>query len=76
MFGEIQSYRKSNGAYGINAEPWIKLLSEFGLSEKEAQLYVHLLKSGPKRAGDLARSLGTYRLQVYRKLATSSTRRW
>ena len=70
MFGEIQSYRKSNGAYGINAEPWIKLLSEFGLSEKEAQLYVHLLKYGPKRAGDLARSLGTYRLQVYRKLAS------
>jgi sugar-specific transcriptional regulator TrmB len=70
MFGEIQSYRTSNGAYGINAEPWIKLLSEFGLSEKEAQLYVHLLKYGPKRAGALARSLKTYRLQVYRKLAS------
>ena len=46
-----------------------KLLTEFGLGEKEAQLYVHLLKYGPKRAGDLARALKTYRLQVYRKLA-------
>src|SRR5208337_2718086 len=57
-------------AYGINAEPWIKLLSEFGLGEKEAQVYMHLFKYGPKRAGDLARSLKTYRLQVYRKLAS------
>ncbi len=46
-----------------------KMLSDFGLGEKEAQLYVHLLKYGPKRAGDLARSLKTYRLEVYRKLA-------
>ncbi|HYA33147.1 MAG TPA: helix-turn-helix domain-containing protein [Candidatus Bathyarchaeia archaeon] len=47
----------------------VKLLSDFGLGEKEAQLYVHLLKYGPKRASDLARSLKTYRLNVYRKLA-------
>ncbi|MGB9371218.1 MAG: helix-turn-helix domain-containing protein [Halobacteriota archaeon] len=70
MHGEMKSYRTSNGAYGINAETCTKLLSEFGLGEKEAQLYVHLLKYGPKRAGDLARSLKTYRLQVYRKLAS------
>ncbi len=70
MFGEMPSYRTNNGAYGINAEPCTKLLTEFGLGEKEAQLYVHLLKYGPKRAGDLARSLKTYRLQVYRKLAS------
>jgi sugar-specific transcriptional regulator TrmB len=70
MYCEIPSYRTSNGVYGIDAEPYTKLLTEFGLSEKEAQLYVHLLKYGPKRAGDLARSLKTYRLQVYRKLAS------
>jgi sugar-specific transcriptional regulator TrmB len=69
MYGEIPSYRTSNEACGIEAKPCTKLLSEFGLDEKEAQLYVHLLKYGPKRAGDLARSLKTYRLQVYRKLA-------
>ena len=70
MYGEIASYRTSNGACGIDAEPCAKLLSELGLGEKEAQLYVHLLKYGPKRAGDLARSLKTYRLQVYRTLAS------
>jgi len=70
MFGDIPNYLTSNGAYGINAEPCTKLLGEFGLGEKEAQLYVHLLKYGPKRAGDLARSLKTYRLQIYRKLAS------
>lgn len=59
MYGEIASYRTSNGACGIDAEPCAKLLSELGLGEKEAQLYVHLLKYGPKRAGDLARSLET-----------------
>ncbi len=47
----------------------IQLLSAFGLGEKEAQLYVHLLKYGPKRAGDLARSLKTYREDVYRRCA-------
>jgi sugar-specific transcriptional regulator TrmB len=44
-------------------------LTDFGLDEKEAQLYVHLLKYGPKRASELARSLKTYRLDVYRNLA-------
>jgi sugar-specific transcriptional regulator TrmB len=46
-----------------------KLLTEFGLSAKEAQLYVHLLKHGPNRAGDLARSLKTYREDAYRRCA-------
>jgi len=47
----------------------IKRLNEFGLSEKDAQLYVHLLKYGPKRAVDLARSLKTYREDVNRSCA-------
>ncbi len=51
-------------------ESIIKMLNDFGLNEKEAQLYVHLLRYGPKRAGDLARSLKTYRLEVYRKLTS------
>jgi sugar-specific transcriptional regulator TrmB len=52
-----------------NEQALTKLLSEFGLSEKETQLYVHLLKYGPKRAGDLARSLETYREDAYRRCA-------
>jgi sugar-specific transcriptional regulator TrmB len=47
----------------------VKELDEFGLSEKESQLYAYLLKYGPKRAGDLARSLETYRGYVYRRCA-------
>ena len=41
---------------------------EFGLSEKEAQLYLHLLKYGPKPTSLLAKSLKTYREDVYRTL--------
>ena len=52
-----------------NEQALTKLLSEFGLGEKEAQLYVHLLKYGPKRAGSLARSLKTYREDAYRRCA-------
>jgi HTH-type transcriptional regulator, sugar sensing transcriptional regulator len=55
---------------GNGAEQMIQMLNDFGFNEKEARLYVHLLKYGPKRAGELARSLKTYRLDVYRKLAS------
>lgn len=40
----------------------------FGLSEKEALLYLHLLKYGPKTPSTLAKSLHTYREDVYRTL--------
>ncbi len=43
-------------------------LITFGLSEKEAQLYHHLLKYGPKPASLLAKSLKTYREHVHRTL--------
>ena len=43
-------------------------LISFGLSEKEAQIYLHLLKYGPKPASLLAKSLKTYREDVYRTL--------
>jgi sugar-specific transcriptional regulator TrmB len=69
MYGKTASYRPSNVVYNISAEPLLNLLSEFGLGEKEAQLYVHLLKYGPKRASDLARSLKTYREDAYRRCA-------
>jgi len=43
-------------------------LISFGLSEKEAQLYLHLLKYGPKPPSLLAKSLKTYREDIYRTL--------
>jgi sugar-specific transcriptional regulator TrmB len=51
----------------VDSEFIIKLMG-FGLSEKEAQLYVHLLKYGPKPPSLLAKSLKTYREDVYRTL--------
>jgi len=46
----------------------ITRLIGFGLSEKEAQLYLNLLKYGPKSPSLLARSLKTYREDVHRTL--------
>jgi sugar-specific transcriptional regulator TrmB len=43
---------------------------EFGLSEKEAQTYLHLLKYGPKTPSPLAKSLKTYREDVHRTLTS------
>jgi sugar-specific transcriptional regulator TrmB len=47
---------------------FITRLIGFGLSEKEAQLYLHLLKYGPKLPSLLAKSLKTYREDVHRTL--------
>jgi sugar-specific transcriptional regulator TrmB len=47
---------------------FITKLIGFGLSEKEAQLYLHLLKYGPKPPSLLAKSLKTYREDVHRTL--------
>jgi sugar-specific transcriptional regulator TrmB len=49
---------------------FITKLISFGLSEKEAQLYLHLLKYGPKPPSMLAKSLKTYREDVYRTLTS------
>ena len=43
-------------------------LLKFGLNEKEARLYHHLLKYGPKHPSLLAKSLKTYREDVHRML--------
>jgi len=47
---------------------FLSRLISFGLSEKEAQLYLHLLKYGPKPSSMLAKSLKTYREDIYRTL--------
>jgi HTH-type transcriptional regulator, sugar sensing transcriptional regulator len=49
-------------------DEFIRRLTQFGLSEKEAQLYLHLLRYGPKTPSPLARSLKTYRVDVHRTL--------
>src|SRR5512136_3334072 len=49
---------------------FITRLIGFGLSEKEAQTYLHLLKYGPKTPSPLAKSLKTYREDVHRTLTS------
>ncbi|MGZ4926545.1 MAG: TrmB family transcriptional regulator [Halobacteriota archaeon] len=49
---------------------FITRLIGFGLSEKEAQLYLHLLKYGPKTPSPLAKSLNTYREDAHRTLTS------
>jgi sugar-specific transcriptional regulator TrmB len=51
-------------------DDFIHRLTGFGLSEKEAQLYLHLLKYGPKTPSPLAKSLNTYREDVHRTLTS------
>jgi sugar-specific transcriptional regulator TrmB len=45
-------------------------LIEFGLTEKEAQVYLHLLRYGPKTPSPIAKSLNTYREDVHRTLTS------
>jgi len=51
-------------------DEFITRLIGFGLSEKEAQTYLHLLKFGPKTPSPLAKSLHTYREDVHRTLTS------
>jgi len=53
-----------------NEATFITRLTGFGLSEKEAHLYLHLLKYGPKTPSPLAKSLKTYREDVHRTLTS------
>jgi len=46
----------------------LKRLMEFGLNEREARLYVCLLKHGASTVAKLTKSLGTYRVDVHRTL--------
>ena len=48
----------------------ITRLTGFGLSEKEARLYLHLLKHGPKTPSPLAKAQKTYREDVHRTLTS------
>jgi sugar-specific transcriptional regulator TrmB len=52
-----------------NEREFITRLIGFGFSEKEARLYVHLLKHGPNPVSLLAKSLKTYQEDVHRTLA-------
>ncbi|MGA3199191.1 MAG: helix-turn-helix domain-containing protein [Halobacteriota archaeon] len=49
-------------------DDFTRRLTGFGLTEKEALLYLHLLKYGSKTPSPIAKSLKTYREDVHRTL--------
>jgi predicted transcriptional regulator len=51
-------------------DEFVSRLIHFGLSEKEAQLYLYLLKYGPKTPSPIAKALKTYREDVHRTLTS------
>ncbi|MDD1721393.1 MAG: hypothetical protein LUP95_05340 [Euryarchaeota archaeon] len=51
-------------------DEFIRHLMGFGLTEKEAQCYFHLLKYGPKTPSPLAKALHTYREDMHRTLTS------
>jgi sugar-specific transcriptional regulator TrmB len=51
-------------------EEFTRRLVEFGLSEKEAQTYVHLLKPGPETSSSLAKSLHSYPKDIHGTLGS------
>jgi len=51
-------------------DEFTRRLTQFGLNEKEAQLYLHLHRYGPKAPSPLAKSLETYREDVHRTLTS------
>ena len=60
--------RSGGGTIGNSETELIKRLTEFGLSEKEARLYVYLLKYSESTITDLMKRLETYRLDVHRTI--------
>jgi|SRR5450759_1308734 sugar-specific transcriptional regulator TrmB len=54
----------------ITDDEFTSRLIGFGLSEKEAHTYLHLIKYGPKTPSPLAKSLHTYLEDVHRTLTS------
>lgn len=52
----------------MNKQILIEQLEQYGLSEIEAAIYLHLLESGPQTALELSRSINIDRSKVYRSV--------
>ncbi len=51
-----------------------KVLRNFGLTEKEAELYIFLAKRSALRSGEIAKGIKTHRVEVYRMLKSLQTK--
>ncbi len=65
-----QRDKSNNDLSRLMEQALIEKLEAFGLSSKEAHLYVLLLKYGPKTTGELAKMLHSYRVDIYRLVET------
>ena len=45
-----------------------KFLTNFGLTEKETEIYIFLAKHGVQRSGEIAKGIKTHRAEIYRML--------
>lgn len=53
---------------GVTDSEVISVLRNFGLTEKEAEVYVFLVRSGVRKAGEVSQRLKMHKAQVYRIL--------
>ena len=59
---------------GVTDQEAISVLRDFGLTQKEAEVYVFLVKSGVKKAGEVSERLKMHKAQVYRILEVLRSR--
>jgi len=58
----------------LSSENILKTLKNFGLTEKEAAIYIFLAKQGAKRSGEIAKGIKTHRSEVYRMIKSLQTK--
>ncbi len=52
----------------------VKLLTQYGLSDRESTIYLHLLANGSRGAGEIAKAVQLRRMEVYRIVKALSER--
>lgn len=58
----------------LSTENILKILKNFGLTEKEAEIYIFLSRHGVQRSGEIAKGIKTHRAEVYRMLKSLQTK--
>src|SRR5208283_6176732 len=58
----------------LSTENILKILRDFGLTKKEAEIYIFLAKHGVQRSGEIAKGIKTHRGEVHRMLKSLQTK--
>lgn len=61
----LENFGKSQGRGGLSQEKAFKTLEGLGFTEQDARVYFFLVKRGPQKAGDIAKSLKMPKQTVY-----------